>query len=142
VHGVGAGVGGGGEGQLPQLQSGSRQDDFPPFDPIHLLALATPQASSGESGCVHVGADVCGFSQAGEFPQLLVVILGDDPQLLFLILGGPLQLLLFLILGGPLQLLLVFLINDIDGPLQLLLVSLEDPQLSPFILGAATQLSL
>ena len=153
MHGVGGGVGGGGfphdgggVGQLPQLQSDSQQDDFPPFDPPHLAALATPHASSCEveAGCSQESCEVeaqveveGGFSHVGGFSQLPV--LGDDPQLLPspLILGvAPLQLLL--LLGDDPQLLSLILGV---APLQLLLLG-DDPQLSPLILGAAPQLSL
>jgi len=170
VHGVGGGVGGGGfphdgggVGQLPQLQSDSQQDDFPPFDPPHLAALATPHASSCEvevgcsqesceaeaqveveGGFSHVSCEVeaqveveGGFSHVGGFSQLPV--LGDDSQLLPspLILGvAPLQLLL--LLGDDPQLLSLILGV---APLQLLLLG-DDPQLSPLILGATPQLSL
>jgi len=166
VHGVGGGVGGGGfphdgggVGQLPQLQSDSQQDDFPPFDPPHLAALATPHASSCEvevgcsqesceveaqveveGGFSHVSCEVeaqveveGGFSHVGGFSQLPV--LGDDPQLLPspLILGvAPLQLLL-LLRDDPQLLSLILGV----APLQLLILLGDDPQLLSLILGVA-----
>ena len=166
MHGVGGGVGGGGfphdgggVGQLPQLQSDSQQDDFPPFDPPHLAALATPHASSCEvevgcsqesceveaqveveGGFSHVSCEVeaqveveGGFSHVGGFSQLPV--LGDDPQLLPspLILGvAPLQLLL-LLRDDPQLLSLILGV----APLQLLILLGDDPQLLSLILGVA-----